>query len=233
MADAIIITPPPGLIAVPGEIKLTSAQRHAIGGYGIELMRQRISRHMGLEDGPLPPYSPHGPVYVPVFGRGTFSKIIDGEPITLRRTKKNLGGRFGLMGKDVKAMFQRGTAAVKLAGKRQFIGPQAKGPLAQETRSRKSMKFANREAYKRALGKSGKRDLEESGRMLNAMTIVANEPDHITLGFSREEEQLKALGNQRISPWFGLSPNDVSQLTPFVTEQVTAAIIPSMKKVAL
>lgn len=220
MSDKLTITPPAAQVRIPGPVELTNAQRHAIGGYAIETMRQRLGRFEGLTDTMMRPYSARGPVYAPVFGAG--------------RSKASLGGVFGLSSKDVKAMYLKGTADVKLRGRRGFQGPNRKGvPLATQTRSRKSMKFSNRAAYKRALGKSGNRDLEESGRMLNAITIVENTRDHITLGFSREEEHQKALGNQALAPWFGLSSRDIATLTPFVAEQCAAAVIASLKKVTL
>jgi len=229
---SLTITPPAGRVYVPGAITLTSAQQHAIGGVAIELIRRRVADFRGLNDSAMKPYSPHGPIYKPVFGVGTLTKHVAGKTVTLKRTKANLGGAAGFTTKDFKAVHKGARKGSALAA---FVtvGRGAKSSVASRTRSGKSIAFKNYAAYKRALGKSGNRDLEESGRMLNSITIADSGPDHITLGFSREEEQQKALGNQAIAPWFGLSPRDVDKLTPFVAEQIKAAIIDSMVGITL
>jgi len=44
--------------------------------------------------------------------------------------------------------------------------------------------------------------------MLNAIAVVQVTTTSVTIGFTREEEHLKARGNQARDPWFGMSPND-------------------------
>lgn len=161
---------------------LTEQDRTLIGGQAIGLMFHRVrDKHTGSDDAPMKPYSPKGPVYIPVTGRG--------------RTKTSLKGREVLSSRDIRKM---------------------KGAGATVQRTRKSVKFANYAEYKKALGKSGQRDLELSGRMLGALTITRNTPEAVELGFTREEEHRKALGNEHHTPWFGLSPKNQASLTGLV-----------------
>jgi hypothetical protein len=81
----------------PG-IQLDSAARTRVGLYSIALMQERLDRFQNLNDQPALPYSPRGPIYVPIFGAG--------------RSKKSLKGAFGFSAKDVKAMRDRGLVVV-------------------------------------------------------------------------------------------------------------------------
>ena len=95
-------------------------------------------------------------------------------------------------------------------------------------RTRKSAKFANYAAYKIAIGRSGKRDLMQSGRMLGAIAVVSVSGSAATVGFTRAEEELKARGNQAIEPWMGLSPNNKKAVIQFA-ETLVPALVGSIK----
>lgn len=164
----------------------------ALGGVAIHVMRERVRAGKNVFDQPAKPYSDK-PVYIPL----TNSK---------GRTKTALGGREILTAKDILAMKRAGTAEFTHKGKKQNSAPGGVG--ARITKSRKTVKFANRSEYKRAKGKPGHRDLEESGRMLNDIGIVAQNASSLHIGFRREEEHRKAQGNQAIDPWYGLSPGN-------------------------
>lgn len=123
------------------------------------------------------------------------------------RTKSALGGRQVLTPKD--------RSAIRTAGR---------GGLMGKTRGGKTTRFANYAAYKRALGKSGSRDLELSGQMLGSIGIVRQTPGNVVIGFLRESEHLKAKGNQRRDPWFALSPKDQAAVARRAAEILTPRI---------
>jgi hypothetical protein len=189
-------------ISAPG---LTPSQQTKIGGEAIGRIYDRVTRlHIGLNGSPLAPYSPRGPIYVPATGKG--------------RTKSSLGGRTVLTHGDIRKMRERG---VRIAGMRGEYGSARTSTTVDggKTPSGKSIKFANRSEYKRAMGKSGLRDLEESGQMLGAMTVVVNRPGRIELGFTDEIAEKKAEGNQDLTPWFGLAQStDVPPVTAMVNQ---------------
>jgi len=99
-------------------------------------------------------------------------------------TKTQRGGTFGFSAKEARRM-----------GK-------------SSARGRRTAKFENYAAMKRSMGKSGARDLELSGRMLGSIGVTAVTDNSVTLGFLRETEHEKALGNEERTPWWGLSPRD-------------------------
>jgi len=75
-----------------------------------------------------------------------------------------------------------------------------------------SLRFKNRAAYKQFLGKSGRRDLTDTGAMLNAIIITGISGTYakvITLSFRDSKQAEKALGNikwNKGKDWFGLTP---------------------------
>lgn len=201
--------------------KLTPAQMTQLGGAIVERLRTRVAAFRNLNDAPAKPYSTRGPVYVPVSGVGTIVRGLKGVggkagstaflkknlspeallKFTEKRNKTSLGGREVFTKQDI--------AKLKRSG---VIGNKATA-LGRITPSGKSVKFANYAAYKKALGKSGNRDLELSGRMLGSLGIVQQTDTSVTIGFTRHQEERKAMGNQLRDPWFGLSPADSKYLT--------------------
>jgi hypothetical protein len=203
----------PGKVRVP-RFGLNAAQRKQVGGLAIARIYKRVTeQHTGSGGNSMPPYSPRGPIYVPVTGRG--------------RTKSSFHGREVFTARDLRKMRDRGVLII--GGKRSKVQglPGSSGLVAGRTASGKSLKFSNWAAYKQSLGKSGQRDLELSGRMLGAMTIVASAPAYIDLGFTREQEMLKAMGNQERSPWFALAP---SSDVPPVTAMIEGLILDNVVK---
>lgn len=201
---------------------LTREQLTAIGGAGIHSIRERVAASRNVRDQPAKPYSPRGPIYVPIAGRGTITRKLTSDvlgrgqignalsfdaaakTITFKRTKGTLKGREVITAKDLTRIRKSGVTITKKGG-RNKTAPAA-GIVARDTG--KSLRFANYSEYKKALGKSGLRDLELSGKMLNAIVIVKQTERSVTIGFSREGEHAKGRGNQAREEWFGLSPKD-------------------------
>jgi hypothetical protein len=182
----------------------TPDQVVAIGGFAIEAMQKRLDACQNLLDQPAKPYSTHGPIYVPISGVGTFTPKGALSGLRVKRNKTTLGGREVFTHRDVQKI--KSSPGIIYIEKGSTATPQA-GKIVVK-RTRKSLKFANYSEYKKALGKSGLRDLQLSGRMRGAIMIVKQTGSSVDIGFSREEEHLKAQGNQKLEPWFGLSPND-------------------------
>jgi hypothetical protein len=63
-------------------------------------------------------------------------------------------------------------------------------------------------AKKEKMGQPGIRNEMFSGSMLGALTVVEADQQHVTVGFTRQAELVKASKNQDRDPWFGLSRND-------------------------
>lgn len=63
---------------------------------------------------------------------------------------------------------------------------------------------------KEKLGQPGIRNLQFSGSLLGAMTIVEVGADRVVIGFTRAAELAKAQKNQDRTPWFGLSTTGAS-----------------------
>lgn len=91
-----------------------------------------------------------------------------------------------------------------------------------QTRSGFSTKFPNYSAYKQSLGKSGQRDLELSGRMLGSIAIVERTELSVSIGFTREEEQLKMKGNDARDPVWAFSQSDQQVIGEYIESLVIA-----------
>lgn len=69
-----------------------------------------------------------------------------------------------------------------------------------------------------------RRDLQDSGSMLNAMiveSIVATDTGlEATLGFATREDAAKAAYNQERAPWFGVSPDDEQLLMALADQRL-------------
>ena len=172
----------------------TQAAVRQLGAYALDTVLARVGRHQNANDQPAKSYSPRGPIYVPNAG-------VQG------RSKRALGGREVLTSKDRTAIRQAG-----------------RGGLMGKTRGGKTTRFENYAAYKRALGKTGLRDLELSGRMLGSIGIVRLNANSVALGFIREAEHLKAKGNQGRDEWFALSPKDVAAVARKAAEIIQPRI---------
>lgn len=121
-------------------------------------------------------------------------------PITSRgRSKSQLGGREVITPADIRKAKSLGRTAGK-------------------SRTGRSMKFANYAAYKKWLGKPGWRNLELSGRMLNAIGIVAQRPNEVVVGFLREQEERKARGNERLARWWSPPPSTRDKVLSLVKQ---------------
>lgn len=180
-----------GLVGKGVGIKKLSAQEMTlIGAHAIMVMRARIGQGLNLAGQSAKPYSPYGPIYVPMSGvKGQTKTSLKGREVITRQLRK----------------------AAKTAG----TDTHSSG----KSRSGRSMKFANRQAYKQYLGKSGQRDLEVSGAMLRSMKVVRAGVNFCAIGFGSSLQEAKARGNQAIDQWFGLSPADKLQVGTF-TKQV-------------
>jgi len=169
-----------------------------LGGVAVAAIKDRVARGINLAGQPAKPYSPFGPIYVPISGVGTF--VPKGKEAAVKRTKSALAGREVFTAKDV--------AKLRKAGLLPKRGKGAKGGFPRISRTGKSMVFADYAQRKKALGKSGKRDLELSGRMLGALSVVRARASSVEIGFTRAAENDKAAWNQAREEWFGLAPQD-------------------------
>lgn len=218
--------------------KFTPQQLTAIGARGQQQMLDRVAEYRNLTDGPAKAYSTLGPIYIPISGVGTIRKVLNGDLLkrqaksgaiskeqykealhgktsfAVKRNKSSLGGVEVFTKSDLSKLIASGLV-VKASGKSSAAHVT---PLGQVTPSGKSIKFANRAAYKRALGKSGNRDLQVSGRMLGSIGIVSVTDNSVTIGFLRQEEEEKGRRNQNIDPWFGLSEQDKVAVTKFAAQ---------------
>lgn len=191
----------------------TDQQWRTIGEGGIQAVQERLDKALDVNDQPAAPYSERGPIYVPNFGvgtgvigavRGHYEKRENGSRSFVRhasagnlvsRTKTNLGGVFGFTSSDRGALRKRGIASSNTA---------------------KTTKFKNYGEMKRAIGKTGKRDLELSGKMRASITVVEVGPDHVSVGFSSEEQAVKMAGNIKRCDQWGFSPNDQTRINALV-----------------
>ena len=74
---------------------------------------------------------------------------------------------------------------------------------------------ASYRAKKIALGQPGIRNEMFSGSMLGALTVVEADQNHVTVGFTRQAELVKASKNQDRDPFFGLSKGDEAKVVYF------------------
>jgi hypothetical protein len=165
----------------------TVSDMHAIGIQAMAVIRDRIKAGRNVSDLPAKPYSPQGPIYAAIYGRGTITR--DG--VTEKRSKTGLRGRFGFSGQQLKTM------GIKVR------------------RGRKTARFENYAAMKKAMGRSGRRDLSLTGRMLASLGIVQTTPTSVTIGFLEVAEERKARGNQKRDRFFGLSVTDRQKVIQF------------------
>ena len=183
-----------GRIEIPG---LGVGVMRSIGATAEQSIRERIASGRNFRDAAAKPYSARGPIYVPVFG-------VDRLASGLRRTKTNLGGVFGLSRREAGLVVRSG------AGERK--------------RGAKSVKFEDYAAFKRALGKSGRRDLELSGAMMAAFGVLEADEREVWLGFLNQRDARKAEGNERIERMIGFSPRDVDAIVRAVRTAIGAGI---------
>lgn len=215
-----------------------------VGAVAIEEMATRVDRFQNVLDAPAKPYSPNGPIYVAISGVGTITRLpkrvsglklkdlpagIKGS-LTVKRTKTTLGGREVFTAKDIATLKRRGVVVID-ARKKKGKTTKVTGIGGAVVRTHHSLKFQNWAAYKKALGKSGNRDLQLSGRMRNTIAIVTLTDSSVEIGFNSTQENLKALGNQAIDPWFGLSPNNktavVARMQQLLNQSVSTMLRPA------
>lgn len=175
------------------KIDLADQYMKQLGAHAIDTMTRRVGLNLGTNDSPMPQYSGHGPIYVPLTGTKK------------GRTKTKLKGVEVITAQDL-AKLRKSGLAVPSRSRKAF----SYKTYPRLSRTGNSVVFRDWEQYKQSLGKSGRRDLELSGRMLGAITIVELSDNRVVIGFTRDLEMLKAQGNDERSEWFGLSPNDGS-----------------------
>ncbi|GAC1700149.1 MAG: hypothetical protein NVS9B4_00990 [Candidatus Acidiferrum sp.] len=170
-----------------------------VGSAAITKVIKRIkTEHRNVSDSSAKAYSPNGPIYVPVTGKS--------------RTKASLGGREMLSRFDIHKARSFGSGG-QFGRTAHGRTPTANGSV---TPSGKSIKFANYAAYKKFLGKSGDRDLELSGKMLNNIDILAISDTSVEIGFKSSEQEAKMLGNIRVDDEWGFSPSDAKAILDLV-----------------
>lgn len=167
--------------------QLTTVQMRELGEEVVQMVVDRVQRrNKDSYDRSFPAYS-NRPIYVPIKGRGA-----------------SVRGR---------ARFQNVTAyrnrRQELAGSKRLRGVKLSA-------NKKTVKFPNRAAYKRFIGRSGNRDLTETGAMLNALGVISASNTRIVVGIKSRSLASKAAG--QIGPgrqpidWLPLSPNDARKV---------------------
>ena len=179
------------------ELKLTNTQTKEIGQLAIGSLINRVqNKHTDIYDSPMPPYS-NRPVYVKLGKSRGRAVIKSGRiPITSVDSLRQAGAKIIRVKRGTDTNIRN---AVLNTGK--------------------SLKFPNRAAYKRFLGKSGLRDLTETGAMLGALMVTSTSGTYakvITISFTDPVQERKAAGNMRWADWFGLSPSDERKIVNIV-----------------
>ena len=64
-------------------------------------------------------------------------------------------------------------------------------------------------------GRTALRDLTFTGAMLNNLTVRSVSDSEVRMAITSTIERRKALANERLAPWFGWSPADVTALARF------------------
>jgi hypothetical protein len=181
------------------ELKLTDRQSRLIGTTAIQSVLSRVqSENTDLDNKPFPAYS-NRPVYVRLGTSKGVAVIKSGRiPIATLSSLKNAGARIIEGGKGIKSQ-----------GRKTVI------------RTGKSLRFKNRTEYKKFLGRSGRRDLFDTGAMLAAIVVTGISGVYakvITIGFKNPAQDAKARGNVKWigAQWLGLTPIQQLRITDMV-----------------
>jgi len=200
-------------VKVPSFQKISSValkpeQVNTIGTFAIKQLVKRVQKsNTGIFDEPMPPYSPK-PVYIKL-GKSNGRAVIKSGNITIASLN-----------------------SLRRAGAR-IIDTRNSGPRLRRAQSKiknavritgSSVKFQNRAAYKRYLGKSGLRDLTETGAMLSALVVLSSTGSKtvkvIGIGFVDPVQERKAAGNMLWADWFGLSPSNQLKVTAAIEKMI-------------
>jgi hypothetical protein len=183
------------------ELKLTDKQSKLIGNTAIHSLIDRVqNENTDIHGRPFPEYS-NRPVYVKLGKSGGTAVIKSGRiPIASLSALKRAG-----------AKIIDGSKSIKKQGRKQVV------------RSGNSLRFANRSEYKKFLGKSGRRDLTDTGAMLDAIVVTNISGVYakvITIGFKNPMQEAKARGNVKWigEQWAGLSPIEQIRISRMVED---------------
>ena len=67
--------------------------------------------------------------------------------------------------------------------------------------------------YRKAKGRTTSRvDLNDTGKMLAALKVTKNTRYQAVIGFTQRQEEIKAQGNNKTRPWFGLTRKEEDRL---------------------
>jgi len=187
---------------------LTEDQSNALGALVIKEQIKRVqNQHTGIFDEPMAAYSPK-PIYVKL-GKVGGRAVLKSGNITiasLNALKKN-GARI-IDTRNAGPRLRRAQAKIKNAVR--ITG--------------ESVKFPNRAAYKHYLGKSGLRDLTDTGVMLSALVVLPSSGSKyvkvISVGFTDPVQERKAAGNLLWADWFGMSPSNQIKISNAVEKMV-------------
>ena len=183
---------------------LSPAEMLRVGAAMLQSMKARFADAIDVNDSEAPLYSPKGPVYLPLQNNARN-----------RKAGRNLKGRFSIS----RAAAKRGHENIAIAE----VQAERSFNLGGETsRTGNSLKFPDYSAMKQFLGHSGLRDLELSGKMQGAMTVVESGGDSIEVGFTREEERAKMQGNERWASMWGISEKDSEKVSEMIDEIIAA-----------
>ena len=74
---------------------------------------------------------------------------------------------------------------------------------------------------KQQLGRRAEiRDLTLTGRMLGGLHVAKKGPKLAAIEFADARSKVLALSNQRVDPWFGLSPQDQEKVRAYVEQRL-------------
>lgn len=181
------------------ELTLTDKQSRLIGNTAINSVIERVQvENTDIYNKPMPAYSDR-PVYVKLGSSKGKAVIKSGRiPIASLSSLKRAGARI-----------IDGSKSIKKQGKKSVV------------RTGNTLRFKNRSEYKKFLGKSGRRDLTDTGAMLDAIVITGISGVYakvITIGFKNPAQEAKARGNVKWigEQWAGLTPIQQLRITSMV-----------------
>jgi hypothetical protein len=181
------------------ELKLTDKQSRLIGNTAINSVIERVQvENTDIYNKPMPSYSER-PVYVKLGTSKGKAVIKSGRiPIASLSALKRAGARI-----------IDGSKSIKKQGRKSVV------------RSGNTLRFKNRSEYKKFLGRSGRRDLTDTGAMLDAIVITGLSGVYakvITIGFKNPLQEAKARGNVKWigEQWAGLTPIQQLRITSMV-----------------
>lgn len=179
----------------------TPTVSNKIGATAIEAIRSRIRDARDISDSPAAPYSPNGPIYIPV--------------VSGHKGRDKFRGRKGGVARQ-----GDGYGLTRRFANKQNAHWQSDG----YSRTGNSLRFENWQHYKQYLGHRGDRDLEVSGKLLGSIVITEADATHVSIGFVDARQEAIMRGNSARSEQWGLSPEDIKIIDMIVEDIIKQRI---------